>query len=32
MPGLAEWRDYHEAGTEPPGWAQLLKELGMSND
>jgi DNA-binding PadR family transcriptional regulator len=26
--GAAEWRQYHESGTAPPEWVQLLEETG----
>jgi DNA-binding PadR family transcriptional regulator len=32
LPGIAEWRSYHESGEAPPGWTQLLEEMGMSTD
>ncbi|MDP9796614.1 DNA-binding PadR family transcriptional regulator [Catenuloplanes nepalensis] len=26
LPGLAEWRAFHESGTDPEGWAELLEQ------
>jgi hypothetical protein len=31
LPGLAEWRAYQETGGPPPGWTQLLEEMGMAD-
>jgi DNA-binding PadR family transcriptional regulator len=28
LSGAAEWRQYHETGTAPPEWAQMLEESG----
>jgi DNA-binding PadR family transcriptional regulator len=32
LPGVDEWRHYHESGATPPQWTQLLEEIGMSPD
>ena len=31
LPGLAEWRQWHEAGAALPGWGELPAETGMSD-
>lgn len=28
LPGIAQWRDYHETGRPPPQWTQLLEKGG----
>jgi DNA-binding PadR family transcriptional regulator len=30
LPGLAEWRQWHETGGAPPGWSRLMEEVGMA--
>ncbi len=32
LPGIAQWRDYHETGGAPPGWDELLAEGGEPPD
>jgi DNA-binding PadR family transcriptional regulator len=32
LPGIAEWRDFHETGRVAAGWAELLAEGGPSTD
>jgi len=32
LPGIAQWRDYHETGGTPPGWDELLAEGGEPPD
>ena len=33
LPGVAEWRDYHETGqVDPAEWARLLAEGGPPTD
>jgi DNA-binding PadR family transcriptional regulator len=31
LPGLAEWREYHETGGPPPGWTELLEDMGIAD-
>ena len=32
LPGVAEWRHYHETGGVPPQWTEMLAEGGLSTD
>jgi DNA-binding PadR family transcriptional regulator len=32
LPGIAEWRAYHETGGPPPEWTKLLAEGGQSTE
>jgi DNA-binding PadR family transcriptional regulator len=31
LPGLAEWRRWHETGGAPPGWTRLMEEMDMAD-
>ncbi len=31
LPGVAEWREYHQTGGVPPGWTELLADIGMAD-
>lgn len=31
LPGMADWRQWHETGAPPPGWSELLEETGMTD-
>jgi DNA-binding PadR family transcriptional regulator len=32
LPGLADWRQWHDTGGAPPGWTRLLEEMGMGEE
>jgi DNA-binding PadR family transcriptional regulator len=32
LPGLDDWRNWHHTGGAPPGWTQLLEEMGMGEE
>jgi len=32
LPGVVEWRHYHETGGVPPQWTEMLAEGGLSTD
>ena len=32
LPGLDDWRRWHDTGSAPPGWTRLMDEMGMAAD